>query len=78
MPVTAVTVGCDEKSQRLDRRSGNARSIPRLANRETMIIGLQSLSIGDADLAGMTPAKYVIDVISRTVGIDADLSFGVP
>lgn len=43
-----------------------------------MIIGLQSLSIGGADLAGMTPAKYVIDVISRLVGADADLSFGVP
>lgn len=43
-----------------------------------MIIGLQSLWIGGADLAGMTPAKYIIEVISRCVGIDADLSFGVP
>ena len=43
-----------------------------------MIIGLQSLSIGGADLAGMTPAKYIIDVIARSVGIDADLSLGVP
>ena len=43
-----------------------------------MIIGLQSLSIGGADLAGMTPAKYIIDVISRSVGPDADLSFGLP
>ncbi|HWY57761.1 MAG TPA: hypothetical protein VNZ03_25090 [Terriglobales bacterium] len=43
-----------------------------------MIIGLQSLSMGGADLAGMTPAKCVIDVISRSVGADADLSFGVP
>jgi hypothetical protein len=43
-----------------------------------MIIGLQSLSIAGADLAGMTPAKYVIEVITRFVGLDADLSFGVP
>lgn len=43
-----------------------------------MIIGLQSLAMGGADLAGMTPAKYIIDVINRSVGPDADLSFGVP
>jgi hypothetical protein len=43
-----------------------------------MIIGLQSLALGGADLAGMTPAKYIIDVITRSVGPDADLSFGVP
>jgi hypothetical protein len=43
-----------------------------------MIIGLQSLSIGGGDLAGMTPAKYVIEAISRIVGTDADLRFGVP
>jgi hypothetical protein len=43
-----------------------------------MIIGLQSLSLGGADLAGMTPARYIIDVISLFVGTDADLSFGVP
>jgi hypothetical protein len=43
-----------------------------------MIIGLQSLSIGGADLAGMTPAKYIIEVISRSVGVDADPSFGAP
>jgi len=43
-----------------------------------MIIGLQSLSMAGADLAGMTPAKYIIDVISRSVGTDADLGFGMP
>jgi hypothetical protein len=43
-----------------------------------MIIGLQSLSMTGADLAGITPAKYLIDVISRSVGTDADLSYGVP
>jgi hypothetical protein len=43
-----------------------------------MIIGLQSLSMGGADLAGMTPAKYIIDVISDSVGADADLGFGLP
>ncbi len=44
----------------------------------SMIIGLQSLAIGGADLAGMTPARYIIDVITRSVGSDADLSLGVP
>jgi len=43
-----------------------------------MIIGLQSLAMGAADLAGMTPAKYIVDAISRSVGPDADLTFGVP
>jgi hypothetical protein len=43
-----------------------------------MIIGLQSLSMPGEDLAGMTPGKYVTDVISRFVGPDADLRFGVP
>jgi hypothetical protein len=43
-----------------------------------MIIGLQSLALPGADLAGMTPAKYLIDVISRSVGADADLSLGIP
>jgi len=41
-----------------------------------MIIGLQSLSLDGADLAGMTPTKYIVDVISRSVGSDADLSLG--
>jgi len=43
-----------------------------------MIIGLQSLAINGADLAGMTPTKYIIDVITRSVGADADLSLGAP
>ena len=43
-----------------------------------MLIGLQSLSLPGADLAGMTPAKYIIDVISHLVPSDADLSIGVP
>jgi hypothetical protein len=43
-----------------------------------MIIGLQSLSLLGADLAGMTPAKYITDVIARSVGNDADLSLGLP
>jgi hypothetical protein len=43
-----------------------------------VIIGLQSLSIGGADLSGMTPAKYIVDVISHGVGADADLSLGIP
>ena len=43
-----------------------------------MIIGLQSLSMGGADLAGMTPAKFIIDVISHAVGVDADLNLGIP
>jgi len=42
-----------------------------------MIIGLQSLALTGADLAGMTPAKYIIEVISRAVPGDADLSLGV-
>jgi hypothetical protein len=43
-----------------------------------MIIGLQSLALIGADLAGMTPASYIMDVISRAVPSDADLSLGVP
>jgi hypothetical protein len=42
-----------------------------------MIIGLQSLS-WPGELAGMTPAKFIIDVISHSVPNDADLSLGVP
>jgi hypothetical protein len=43
-----------------------------------MIIGLQSLTLKDADLAGMTPAKYIIDVIVKSVGGDADIGLGIP
>jgi hypothetical protein len=43
-----------------------------------MIIGLQSLAVGHADLAGMTPAKYILDTIARAVPEDADLTLGVP
>lgn len=41
-----------------------------------MIIGLQSVSLQGADLAGMTPARYIIDVISHAVPNDADLNLG--
>jgi hypothetical protein len=43
-----------------------------------MIIGLQSITIPGADLAGMTPANYIVDVISHAAPKDADLSFGTP
>jgi len=43
-----------------------------------MIIGLQSLSLTGGDLAGMTPAKYIIEVISQLVPADADLTLGAP
>jgi len=43
-----------------------------------MIIGLQSLALNGADLAGMTPAKYIMEVISQSVGPDADLNLGIP
>jgi hypothetical protein len=43
-----------------------------------MLIGLQSLSVPGADLSGMTPAKYIIDVISHSVSSDADLRLGLP
>jgi hypothetical protein len=42
-----------------------------------MIIGLQSIST-TGELAGMTPARYIIDVISRAVPPDADLTLGLP
>lgn len=41
-----------------------------------MIIGLQSLSVPGAELSGMTPAKYIIDVISGAIGPNADLTLG--
>jgi len=43
-----------------------------------MIIGLQSLSFIGADLAGMTPAKYIVELISKTLPPDADLTLGPP
>ena len=43
-----------------------------------MIIGLQSLALLGADLAGMTPASYIIEVISHAVPNDADLTLGPP
>jgi hypothetical protein len=43
-----------------------------------MIIGLQSLSVDGADLAGMTPTKYIVDLISQTAPNDADLTLGPP
>jgi hypothetical protein len=52
-----------------DISSGEARS---------MLIGLQSLSIPGADLAGMTPASFILDVIAHSVPDSADLSLGIP
>jgi hypothetical protein len=43
-----------------------------------MIIGMQSVALPGAALAGMTPASYIIDVISHTVLNDADLTLGSP
>jgi hypothetical protein len=43
-----------------------------------MLIGLQSVSLPNGDLAGMTPASFIIDVISHSVPDDADFSIGVP
>jgi hypothetical protein len=43
-----------------------------------MIIGLQSIAIEGAGLAGMTPAKYITDLIVRSVPNDADLTLGLP
>jgi hypothetical protein len=43
-----------------------------------MLIGLQSIALQGADLAGTTPASYLIDVISQAVPNDADLTLGTP
>ena len=43
-----------------------------------MLIGLQSISLLGGDLAGMTPASFIIDVVSHSVPDDADLSLGIP
>lgn len=43
-----------------------------------MLIGLQSLSVPGADLAGMTPVQYIFNVISHSVPSDADLTLGLP
>jgi hypothetical protein len=43
-----------------------------------MLIGLQSLAVPVANIAGMTPAKYIVDVISSVAPKDADLTRGAP
>jgi len=43
-----------------------------------MLIGLQSLSVDKADLSGMTPAAYIMDVVTHSVPSDADLMLGLP
>jgi hypothetical protein len=43
-----------------------------------MLIGLQSISLLGGDLAGMTPASFIVDVVSHSVPDDADLSLGIP
>lgn len=43
-----------------------------------MLIGLQSVSVAGADLAGMTPGSFIADVASRSLPDDADLSLGIP
>lgn len=43
-----------------------------------MILGLQSVVVEGSDLAGMTPAAYILDVIRAAVPTDADLSLGPP
>jgi hypothetical protein len=43
-----------------------------------MIIGLQSLAVDGGDIAGMTEAKYIIQIIGEHVDSDADLTLGVP
>jgi hypothetical protein len=43
-----------------------------------MLIGLQSLTIRGGDLSGMTPASFILDVVSHSVPNDADLTLGLP
>jgi hypothetical protein len=43
-----------------------------------MLIGLQSLSAKGADVSGMTPASYILDVVTHSVPDDADLRLGLP
>jgi hypothetical protein len=43
-----------------------------------MLIGLQSTALSGADLAGMTPASFILDVISEAAPNDADLTLGLP
>jgi hypothetical protein len=43
-----------------------------------MLIGLQSLSVPGADLSGMTPSRFILDVIAHAVPSDADMRLGLP
>jgi hypothetical protein len=43
-----------------------------------MIIGMQSIALPGAALAGMTPASYIVDTISHAVPRCADLTLGLP
>jgi hypothetical protein len=43
-----------------------------------MIIGLQSLAVAGADLAGMTPSEHIVGLIQTIAPQGADLTFGVP
>jgi hypothetical protein len=43
-----------------------------------MIIGMQSIAVSGAALAGMTPASYIVDTISHAVPDNADLTLGSP
>jgi hypothetical protein len=43
-----------------------------------MLIGLQSITLNGADLAGMTPASFILEVISQAAPNDADLTLGLP
>ncbi len=43
-----------------------------------MLIGLQSVSVANADLAGMTPGSFIVDVLSHSLPADADLNLGLP
>lgn len=43
-----------------------------------MLIGLQSISVSGGDLAGMTPASFIVDVASQSLPPDADMTLGIP
>ena len=43
-----------------------------------MLVGVQSMSIFLADVAGMTPANYIFDVVEKLGLSDANLKRGEP
>lgn len=74
--VAATLVGGNSGSPIIALPPGNL--MLRVGNTRPFLVGLQSMSLAGGEIAGMTPAQYIFDVIDSIHLKDANMARGTP